>query len=348
VEAHVDQGEGDMGGEAAAQDSVDIDMDLADEYLPDGQGLGGEVVYEDTDYRLDCSVCRRRGMNLDANQKLVGCDMCDRWEHVVCHRKAAEKAGLPKPDFEKEDFICEDCQMIDESVIVPAAPKRARSDKQLAGARKGAEKRKAKFEARRKEKERTKKVSGAASIADVGSPVTAGSAQSPPSSSTKAGAKQNGEPKSRKASTNKKGKKVSPASPSANRSVAEHAPQGLVQQQGQLAPEIGGSNFVPYFDHRAQQQPLPPAPMASMLSFNGLASHAALPASLAQSASPLQNMSDILPPAPVAMHNYVPQYGMEDKHMATMPQAPVSDTQNVQQQTMPDIDPALAGEGALQ
>jgi len=79
VEAHVDQGEGDMGGEAAAQDSVDIDMDLADEYLPDGQGLGGEVVYEDTDYRLDCSVCRRRGMNLDANQKLVGCDMCDRW-----------------------------------------------------------------------------------------------------------------------------------------------------------------------------------------------------------------------------------------------------------------------------
>lgn len=104
------------------------------------------------DYFLDCSVCKKRGVNLDPNSKLVACDNCDRWEHVVCHRKAAEKAGLPKRDFDNEDFLCEDCEDLEDSVILPSAPKRERSDKQKAGAKKGAEKRKAKAAAARAKK----------------------------------------------------------------------------------------------------------------------------------------------------------------------------------------------------
>lgn len=86
-------------------------------------------------------------MNLDYNAQLVQCDSCDRWEHMVCHRKADAAAGRPKRDFANEDFLCEDCEEIGTSVkILPAAPRRERSEKQLAGAMKGAAKRKARAE----------------------------------------------------------------------------------------------------------------------------------------------------------------------------------------------------------
>lgn len=112
-----------------------------------------EVPFESDDYYLDCSVCKRRGMNLDVTAKLVQCDHCDRWEHVVCHRKADERAGLPKRDFDVVDFVCEDCDgLANSSVVIPSAPKRARSDKQMAGAIKGALKRKQKLEQQRLEK----------------------------------------------------------------------------------------------------------------------------------------------------------------------------------------------------
>lgn len=111
-------------------------------------------VYDDgaEDYFLDCSVCKKRGLNLDPNSRLVACDNCDRWEHVVCHRKADERAGRPKRDWENDPFLCEDCEGLEESVILPSAPKRERSEKQKAGAKKGAEKRKAKAAAERAKK----------------------------------------------------------------------------------------------------------------------------------------------------------------------------------------------------
>lgn len=117
------------------------------EYVDDG---GAE------DYFLDCSVCKKRGLNLDPNSRLVACDNCDRWEHVVCHRKADEKAGRPKRDWDNDPFLCEDCEGLEESVILPSAPKRERSEKQKAGARKGAEKRKAKAAAERAKKAASK------------------------------------------------------------------------------------------------------------------------------------------------------------------------------------------------
>ena len=284
--------------------------------------------------------------------------MCDRWEHVVCHRKAAEKAGLPKPDFENEDFVCEDCQMIDDSVIVPAAPKRARSDKQLAGAIKGAEKRKAKFEARRKEKAKTQKQQAGA-VAEAASPSVAGSAQSPPSSSTKAGAR----PKSRTASSSKKGKKAATAStaPEDTSMVDQAQPMMQSQQQMQQLPPapVGGSNYIPYYDHRAQ--PLPPAAAANNINvpylqqqpdFHGLASHVALPSTLAQSASPLQSLNDLLlggsATAPIQPESSIPMM-YEQKQTATVPALPdqlsVSNGQAAepgqQQPQLPDIDPSL-------
>jgi hypothetical protein len=111
-----------------------------------------EYVVESEDYFLDCSVCKKRGLNLDPNSRLVACDVCDRWEHVVCHRKQDEKEGRPKRDWENDPFLCEDCEGLETSVILPSAPKRERSDKQKAGAKKGAEKRKAKAAAERAKK----------------------------------------------------------------------------------------------------------------------------------------------------------------------------------------------------
>ena len=144
----------------AAADVAGDDMgNAADESIVEPEA---EIV--DNDYRLDCSICRRRGMNLDSNQRLVQCDYCDRWEHVKCHRQAAQKAGLPKPDYNNEPFVCEDCQVMkDESIIVTAsAPKRERSEKQMEGARRGAEKRRAKAAAKRAKLEKEqRKLDGA-------------------------------------------------------------------------------------------------------------------------------------------------------------------------------------------
>ena len=69
---------------------------------------------------------------------------------MVCHRKADEKFNRPKRDFDSDPFQCEDCEGIgEESIVIPKAAKRERSDAQKAGAQKGALKRRAKHEAQR-------------------------------------------------------------------------------------------------------------------------------------------------------------------------------------------------------
>lgn len=144
------------------------------------------VEEESEDYFLDCSVCKKRGLNLDPNSRLVACDVCDRWEHVVCHRKQDEKEGRPKRDWENDPFLCEDCEGLEDSVILPSAPKRERSEKQKLGAKKGAEKRKAKSAA-----ERAKKSAGKAAASPPvpkGTKASASKATSvaPPSSASPA------------------------------------------------------------------------------------------------------------------------------------------------------------------
>lgn len=309
-------------------DGEDVEMDAADEYLPPGQA--GEFII-DEDYRLDCSICRRKGVNLDAGQKLVGCDMCDRWEHVVCHRKAAEKAGLPKPDFDNDDFICEDCQLVDESVVIPAAPKRARTEKQLAGALKGAEKRKAKFEARRKEKERTKRQSAASQQARSSS--VAESAQSPPSSSRKP-SKPRPAPKSRNAGANNK--ENDPAE------VAKHAaiPQidaSLVATVGQptSTQATATASSIPYFGNGAGQHMPTQGDVPVMQP--ALSSYSGLPAHLAQSETPLQGLEGLLAQPSAQMQTAHHTEGQMDISVPQMATPAVDATQT-------PVDPALAGQ----
>jgi len=131
------------------------------------------------DYFLDCSVCKKRGLNLDPNSRLVACDNCDRWEHVVCHRKADEKAGRPKRDWDNDPFLCEDCEGLEESVVLPSAPKRERSEKQKAGAKKGAEKRKAKAAADRAKKAATNPKPKPVAVSETVSKLAPASSASP-------------------------------------------------------------------------------------------------------------------------------------------------------------------------
>lgn len=82
------------------------------------------------DWMLDCEICHRSGINKvngcaqfpqrydfahtwklqDDGSPLLCCGKCSKWQHITCHDLADRKAGRPKRDWDKEEFICRDCQ----------------------------------------------------------------------------------------------------------------------------------------------------------------------------------------------------------------------------------------------
>jgi hypothetical protein len=82
------------------------------------------------DWMLDCEVCHRSGVNKvngyakippthrfahtwklqDDGSPLLCCGKCSKWQHIACHDLADRKAGRPKRDWDKEEFICRNCQ----------------------------------------------------------------------------------------------------------------------------------------------------------------------------------------------------------------------------------------------
>jgi hypothetical protein len=46
----------------------------------------------------------------DDGSPLLCCGKCSRWQHIACHDSADRKAGRPKRDWDKEEFICRACQ----------------------------------------------------------------------------------------------------------------------------------------------------------------------------------------------------------------------------------------------
>ncbi len=83
------------------------------------------------DWILDCEICHRSGVNKvngytkippghgfahtwkllqDDGSPLLCCGKCSKWQHIVCHDLADRKAGRPKRDWDKEEFICRNCQ----------------------------------------------------------------------------------------------------------------------------------------------------------------------------------------------------------------------------------------------
>lgn len=79
---------------------------------------------------LDCEICHRSGVNKvngyaeipsrhgfahtwklqDDGSPLLCCGKCSKWQHIACHDLADRKAGRPKRDWNKEEFICRNCQ----------------------------------------------------------------------------------------------------------------------------------------------------------------------------------------------------------------------------------------------
>ena len=79
---------------------------------------------------LDCEICHRSGVNKvngyanipprdgfahtwklqDDGSPLLCCGKCSKWQHIACHDLADRKAGRPKRDWDKEEFICRKCQ----------------------------------------------------------------------------------------------------------------------------------------------------------------------------------------------------------------------------------------------
>ncbi|KAF8501453.1 hypothetical protein F5888DRAFT_1232099 [Russula emetica] len=62
------------------------------------------------DWVLDCEICHRSGVNKDDGSPLLCCGKCSKWQHIACHDLADRKAGRPKRDWDKEEFICRNCQ----------------------------------------------------------------------------------------------------------------------------------------------------------------------------------------------------------------------------------------------
>ncbi|KAG7089650.1 hypothetical protein E1B28_011312 [Marasmius oreades] len=62
------------------------------------------------DWELDCEICHRRGINLDDGVPLMCCGKCAKWQHIPCHDKADERAGLPGRNWEEVEFVCRKCR----------------------------------------------------------------------------------------------------------------------------------------------------------------------------------------------------------------------------------------------
>ena len=91
---------------------------------------GGSRTPVGEDWMLDCEICHRSGINKvsgcvqfpqrygfahtwklqDDGSPLLCCGKCSKWRHIACHDLADRKAGRPKRDWDKEEFICRNCQ----------------------------------------------------------------------------------------------------------------------------------------------------------------------------------------------------------------------------------------------
>ncbi|KAF8348992.1 hypothetical protein F5887DRAFT_545100 [Amanita rubescens] len=49
-----------------------------------------------SNWELDCEICRRREISPADNTPMVSCGACLKWQHIVCHDLANQRAGLPK------------------------------------------------------------------------------------------------------------------------------------------------------------------------------------------------------------------------------------------------------------
>jgi len=41
---------------------------------------------------------------------MVSCSACLKWQHIVCHDIANQRAGVPKRDWDSVDFVCRSCR----------------------------------------------------------------------------------------------------------------------------------------------------------------------------------------------------------------------------------------------
>ncbi|KAJ8072581.1 hypothetical protein PM082_016140 [Marasmius tenuissimus] len=62
------------------------------------------------DWELDCEICHRRGINMDDGVPLMSCGKCFKWQHIACHDKADQRAGMPKRNWEEVEFFCRQCR----------------------------------------------------------------------------------------------------------------------------------------------------------------------------------------------------------------------------------------------
>ncbi|KAL0579991.1 hypothetical protein V5O48_001994 [Marasmius crinis-equi] len=62
------------------------------------------------DWELDCEICHRRGVNVDDGVPLMSCGKCLKWQHIACHDKADQRAGMPKRNWEEVEFFCRSCR----------------------------------------------------------------------------------------------------------------------------------------------------------------------------------------------------------------------------------------------
>ncbi|KAL4066791.1 hypothetical protein J3A83DRAFT_4259622 [Scleroderma citrinum] len=74
-----------------------------------GRGSGSRTPAEN--WELDCEVCHRRGFNQDDGMPIMCCGVCSKWQHISCHDRQDVLAHRPKRNWDREEFICQQCQL---------------------------------------------------------------------------------------------------------------------------------------------------------------------------------------------------------------------------------------------
>jgi len=64
----------------------------------------------DTDWILDCEICKIYGQNMDDGLPMVSCGSCNKWQHITCHDVADQRLGRPKRNWNLGQFFCRRCQ----------------------------------------------------------------------------------------------------------------------------------------------------------------------------------------------------------------------------------------------
>lgn len=41
---------------------------------------------------------------------MMSCGICSKWQHIICHDRADQHAGLPKRNWDVVEFICQQCR----------------------------------------------------------------------------------------------------------------------------------------------------------------------------------------------------------------------------------------------